>query len=111
MAWNVLACTRVVAKGVIVKFLVANKALDGADWNVISLVLGLKCSRNFCRKSMPKMFSLDSLAICTVCVHFLFFIKMSVLKSFWFFSFVLPTAVLNALMFIQVTADPVSIFQ
>jgi hypothetical protein len=44
MALNVLACTRVVAKGGIVKFLVANKALDGADWNVISLVLGLKCS-------------------------------------------------------------------
>ena len=82
MAWNVLACTRVVAKGGIVKFLVANKALDGADWNVISLVLGSKCSRNFCRKSMPKMFSLDSSAICTVCVHFLFFNKNVCLEVF-----------------------------
>jgi hypothetical protein len=31
MVWNVLACTRVVAKGGIVKFFVANNALDGAN--------------------------------------------------------------------------------
>ena len=93
------------------KFFVANSALEGADWKVISFVLGSKCSRNFCKKSMPKMFSLDSSAIFTVCVHFLFLIKMSVLHSFKFFSFVLPNAVSKALMFMQVTADPVSIFQ
>ncbi len=65
--WNILACTRVVARGGIVKVFVANSALEGADWNVTSLVLGSTCSQNFCKKSMPEMFLLESWAICTVC--------------------------------------------
>ena len=79
------------------KFLVANSAVEGAVWKVNSPVLGSIRSRNFCRKSMPKTFSLNSSASCTVWVHFLFFIKMSVLNPF-VLSIVLPNAVSNALM-------------
>ena len=73
--WNVLAWTNVVVNGGRVKFLVANSAVEGVVWKVNSPVLGSTRSRNFCRKSMPKIFSLNSSAICTVCVHFLFFYK------------------------------------
>ncbi len=111
MVWKVLAYTRVVAKGGTVRFFVANNAEDCFGRNVTFPVLGFKCSRNFCRKSMPRIFSLDLSAIWTVCVHFLFFTKMSVLNSFCLSFFVLPNAASKALMFIQVTADPVSIFQ
>ncbi len=48
--------------------------------------------------------------MCTVCVHFLLFIKMSLLH-FPLSLAVLPKAVSNELVFMQVTADPVSMIQ
>ena len=59
MSWKVLAWASTVVNGGIVKFLVANSALEGAVWKVNSFVLGSTRSQNFCKKSMPKIFSLN----------------------------------------------------
>ncbi len=56
------------------------------------------------------MFSLNSSMIITVRVHFLLLMNMSIFYLSLIFK-VFPKAVLNELMFMQVTADPVSITQ
>jgi hypothetical protein len=108
--WNDLACAVLAANGCIVKDFTANIAFHRV-WRKLSCwVFRLKCSLCFCIKSTPNMFSLNSSMIITVRVHFLLLMNMSIFYLSLIFK-VFPKAVSNELMFMQVTADPVSITQ